>query len=173
MKALIWLGCLVSLLAAASVQAAVTATDLQVAARALSFMEQPLRGTVRVGIVYSNASPASHRQAEEVERLLGSGLRAGNLELHAVMVELGEHKSADVDLFLLTEHVTAEQAQLAGLGADRRTLCVTTDLEQVRNGSCVMGVRSAPKVEILVNRVAAQARGLSFATVFRVMITEI
>jgi hypothetical protein len=50
---------------------------------------------------------------------------------------------------------------------------VTTDLNQVRDGVCLMGVRSSPKVQIVVNRAAANASGITFATVFRVMITEI
>jgi hypothetical protein len=36
-----------------------------------------------------------------------------------------------------------------------------------------MGIRSAPKVQIVVNRAAAKDSGVAFATVFRVMITEI
>ena len=36
-----------------------------------------------------------------------------------------------------------------------------------------MGVRSSPKVQIMVNRTVAKDSGIAFATVFRVMITEI
>jgi hypothetical protein len=55
-----WL-CLLAagVLASASVRGEVTAMDLQVAARALSFMESPLSGRVRVGILYANQSPIS------------------------------------------------------------------------------------------------------------------
>jgi hypothetical protein len=36
-----------------------------------------------------------------------------------------------------------------------------------------MGVRTQPRVEILVNRAAAAATGMAFSEAFRVMITEL
>jgi ABC-type uncharacterized transport system substrate-binding protein len=153
--------------------AEITVTDLQVAARALSFVENPLSGAVRVGIVYASGSPRSVQQAEALRDMLGNGLRAGNLELRPVMVESKEAANANVDLFFLTEHVATDGTQLSSASMKKQIPCVTTDVGQVRNGACIMGVRSRPKVEILVNRAAAAASGVTFATVFRVMITEI
>jgi hypothetical protein len=157
---------------AAAAPAAVTPTDLQVAARALSFMENPLIGSVRVGIVYAPENPRSVQQAEELGRLLGGGLRAGSVELKPELVKLGEVRRADVDLYVLTEYVGSDEALAAQIGRGKRP-CVTTDLRQVQSGACLMGVRSAPSVEIVVNRAAAKESGITFATWFRVMITEI
>ena len=150
-------------------RAQITATDLQVAARALSFVENPLSGTVRVGIVYTAGNSRSMQQAEALRALLGNGLRAGNLELKPVMVKAEEASTADVELFFLTE----QGASHGAVQNAKKIPCVTTDIEQVRSGACLMGVRSRPKVEILVNREVAAATGVTFATVFRVMITEI
>jgi len=159
--------------AALPARADITAADLQVAARALTFVENPLSGTVRVGIVYAADKPRSVQQAEALRDLLGNGLRAGNLNLRPVMVESKSVAAANVDLFFLTEQIGASSAQIANASVAKQVPCVTTDIEQVRNGACVMGVRSRPKVEILVNRAAAAASGVTFATVFRVMITEL
>jgi hypothetical protein len=156
-----------------SIRADVTPTDLQVAARALSFMERPLSGTVRIGIVHSAASPRSVRQAEDLRAMLAGGLRAGALDLRPVLVEIGQAGSANVDLFFLTEFVSPHERSLATISAARQIPCITTDVGQVRSGACTMGVRSKPKVEIFVNRAAALDSGMTFATVFRVMITEI
>jgi hypothetical protein len=155
--------------AAAPLGAEVTPTDLQVAARALSFMEKPLTGALRVGIVYAPDSPRSRRQAEDIEKLLGAGLRSGNVEMRPTLVSLAEVGAANVDFYFLTEFV-GERPALAAL---KSRPCVTTDLDQVRRGMCLMGVRSSPRVQIVVNRAAAQESGISFATIFRVMITEI
>jgi hypothetical protein len=149
--------------------AAVTPTDLQVAARALSFMEKPLTGTLRVGIVYAPDSPQSQRQAEDLEKMLGAGFKSGNVEMRPTLVKLADLANAKVDLFFMTEFVGARPA----LDALKSRPCVTTDLNQVRDGVCLMGVRSSPKVQIVVNRAAANASGIAFATIFRVMITEI
>lgn len=169
-----WLGLLaVGALAAPVVAADVTLLDLQVAARALSFMEKPLSGRVRVGVVYSPQSPRSTSQAQQLRAQLGAGMKVGNLELVPVMVPLGDAKTAGVDLFLLTEYVPPGEMSLAGISKARQIPCVTTDLAMVKNGSCIMAVSSKPKIEIIVNRNAAIDSGLRFATAFRVMVTEI
>jgi ABC-type uncharacterized transport system substrate-binding protein len=173
MRLLVKAVCLASLAAAGSAAAQVTATDLQVAARALSFMENPLTGIVRVGILHSPGNARSLQEAERLRGLLGNGLRVGSLELRPVMVTAANARAANVDLFFLTESTTTVDAHLAQPGTHESVPCVTTDLEQVRNGTCLMGIRSRPKVEIIVNRAAADASGVRFATVFRVMITEI
>jgi hypothetical protein len=174
MRASAWLGLVVCCsLAPASGRADVTLTDLQIAARALSFMEDPLTGTVRVGIVHAPANARSARQAEELLATLGRGLQVGSLELRPVMVRLDEAELADVDLFFLTEYLNPHEVPLSSISTARRIPCVTTDIAQVQGGACLMGVRSTPKIEILVNRAASIDSGMTFSTVFRVMITEL
>lgn len=160
-------------LAAPCAAAEFTDTDLQVAARALSFMEQPLSGRIEVGIVYSPDSPRSRDEAERLKDRLGQQYRAGNLELIPVLVPIQRAEEADVDLFMLTGHVAGGGEALARAAQAGGIPCVTTDVEQVRSGACVMGIQSRPRVEIMVNRKAANESGLRFATAFRVMVTEI
>jgi ABC-type uncharacterized transport system substrate-binding protein len=155
-----------------SVRAEVTRTDLQAAARALSFMERPLTGTVRVGILYAPDSPRSVQQAQDLERLLAAGMQVGRIELRPALVKIGEAATANVDMYFLTEFVDPAAAHLARTASANRP-CVTTDIDHVESGSCLMGVRSRPRMEIVVNREAAKSSGITFATVFRVMITEI
>jgi hypothetical protein len=147
--------------------------DLQIAARALSFMERPLTGVVHAGIVYSAKDQRSVRQADELQRMLGRSARFGNLELRAVRVEIGEVARAKVDVLLLTDYIGDADARRADLSGTRSVPCVTTDIQQVRDGVCMMGIRSTPKVEILINRAAAAKSGVKFATVFRMLITEL
>ena len=152
--------------------AAVTATDMQVAARALSFIERPLNGVVRVAILHAPGSPRSLEQARSLQTLLGEGMRVGSIELRPVLVPLTSSSAVDADFVFATEHLDAK-AVADAIAARGSLPCVTTDLALVREGACLMGVRSRPKVEIVVNRAAAEASGVKFATVFRVMITEI
>lgn len=161
------------LLAILPAHADVTRTDVQVAARALSFVSNPLAGEIAVGIVYSKDSQQSARQAETLHDLLAGGMRIGALEMQPVMVEVHDVANAQVDLFFLTEHVTANVLPELTMGARAPRLCVTTDIEKVRAGACTIGVRSRPKVEVFVSRSAAAASNITFSTVFRVMITEL
>lgn len=162
-----------SLIFAAPARADLTRTDVQIAARALSFVSNPLTGPVRVGIVYSEKSPRSVREANNLRDILSGGLKIGALELSPVMVELKDVAGADVDLFFLTEFMEPNALPRPTADGPSPRVCVTTDIEQVRNGSCAIGVRSRPKVEVFVSRSAAEASNIKFSTVFRVMITEI
>lgn len=158
---------------ASTASADVTLTDVQVAARALSFMESPPSGNVRVGIVYDPDESRTGRQAGALQTMLAGGLRVGNLELEPTLVSLERAAEADVDVFLLTENVGAAAERVAEASTRRGIPCATTDIEQVRNGLCALGIRSTPKVEILVNRAAAERSGTTFATAFRLMIKEL
>jgi hypothetical protein len=97
----------------------------------------------------------------------------GNIDLRPVLVPIDSAATADVDLFLLTEHVAESEDRLAAISKARQIPCVTTDLAKVESGACVIAVRSRPRVEIIVNRDAARDSGVHFATAFRVMVTEL
>lgn len=161
------------LLPAHAAHAEVTARDLQIVARTLGFLDPPLTGEVDVGIVFDAGSTRSSNEAQSINRLLGSGLTVGNLRLKPVLVPLARAASANVHFFLLAEASGEGTDQLRPVVQNRQLPCLTTDLEQVRNGNCAVGIQSAPKVEILVNREAAAASGVGFASVFRMMIKEL
>jgi hypothetical protein len=153
--------------AALEVSAEVTTRDLQVAARALGFMDPPLSGEKLMGIVFDPSNNRSRQQAENIRDMIGAGLASGNLRLLAELVPVAEIDTAQVDLFFLTEYLNELH-----INTPTRP-CLTVALEQVRNGICAMGVQSLPRVDIIINRQAAEASGLNFAAVFRVMIREI
>lgn len=163
---------LCALILAPSAAGAVTQNELLVAARALGFIENSPKGDVQVGIVYSPASGRSSEEARALHKLIGNGLRVGAITLKPVLVPLNAAASADVRLFFLMSDIGSAAAAIADVTKTKRIPCVTTDIPQVRSGACMMGVRSEPKIEILVNRAGAQSSGVSFATVFRMMITE-
>lgn len=152
--------------------AAATQNELLVAVRALGFMTNPPKGEILVGIVYSPSDQQSAADAESVQKALAGNLHVGGLILKGKLVRFDEIRSADVGLFFLTTHLGADAAGLSAVSSSRHIVCITTDIAQVQNGTCVMGVRAEPKIEVLVNRAAAAASGISFAPIFRMMITE-
>ena len=163
--------CLVLLCAGARAQ--FTLNDLQIAGRALGFLEKPLSGDVKAGIVYAPDDPRSVAEADALKGLLGEGLRVGNVRLVPVLVPVAELSRAGVALFFLTTGMTdADTKSVTAAAVAKHTPCITTDLSQVRAGACAMGVRAQPKVEIFVNRAAAASTNLAISAVFRMMITE-
>ena len=156
-----------------SARAQFTLSDLQIAGRALGFLEKPLSGDVKAGIVYTPEDPRSVAEAGALKSLIGDGLRVGNVKLIPVLVSVAELSRADAALFLLTAGITeAGTKSVTAAAVAKHTPCITTDLAQVRAGVCAMGVRAQPKIEIFVNRAAAASTNLAFSAVFRIMITE-
>jgi hypothetical protein len=162
----------VSSMAAGSALATASENDVTIAARALGFMERPPTGVVRVGIVYASNSAQSSQDAASLERIMGSGLKVGGLSLLPVMVPIDGVTRADVDLLFLVDGLGARALKAGDAARGRQIPCVTLDIDQVRNGNCAIGVRSAPRVEILVNRDAAARSGVGFAGAFKMLITE-
>jgi hypothetical protein len=165
---------LVAAMAAAAVpaRAGLDERDLEVATRALSFMEHPPSGTIKVGIGYDPANSQSQAEAEALQRAIEGNPRTGNLVLEPQLVKLPDAGAAEVGLFLLTDGVGAAAAKLADAIRAKHVPCVTGDIAQVKSGACAIGVRSDPRIEILVNNAAAAASGVSFSTAFRMLITE-
>jgi len=148
-----------------------TLNDLQIAGRALGFLDKPVQGQVAAGIIYSPANPQSAREAEALKEMLGDGLRIGNVTLRPVLIPVADLQHSTAALFLLTGGVE-DAPPLAEVARTKRIPCITTDLAKVKSGSCAIGVRSQPKIEILVNRNAAAGSDVKFSAVFRMMITE-
>jgi hypothetical protein len=151
----------------------ITPSDLQVMARALTFLDKPLSGQVTVGIVYSADNPQSAREADELQRLLAGGLRVGNVLLKPLAVTLEHVAQANADVLFLTTGLGDQARSVAAASRARHLPCITTDLSQVTSGRCAVGVTSQPTVQILVNRTEALANGTPFSTLFRMMINEI
>lgn len=153
--------------------AEITQTDMLVAGRAIGFINNLPHGEVRVGIVYDPAIAQSSQQATELNALMRNGLRIGDLTLVPVMLSIGKFDNSSVGLFFLTEGMGNAAAKVGSASHARKISCITFDLGQVRNGTCAIGVQSRPRIEVTVNRAAADASGTALSAVFRMMITEI
>ena len=148
-----------------------TLSDIQIAGRALGFLDKPLQGQVTAGIIYSPTNPQSTREAEALRDMLGDGLKIGNITLRPVLVSVADVQHSAAALFLVTDGAN-DLRLVSDASRNKKIPCITTDLSKVKDGTCAIGVRSQPKIEILVNRNAALASQLSFSAVFRMMITE-
>jgi hypothetical protein len=153
--------------------AAVTAKDIQVAARVLGFTSTPVTGAVKVGIVYDPANVASAADAKTLLGIMGTGLTVGAVTLVPVAVPIASVGSPNADVLFLTSGLGAAAAQVGTAAADRKIMCITTDAAANAAGDCAVAVQSDPAVKITVNKAAAAASNVSFGTAFMLMITEI
>ncbi|MDE8346987.1 MAG: hypothetical protein POH28_12580, partial [Acidocella sp.] len=160
-------------LAPLSAAAAVTATDMQIAARVLGFTTTPITGTVKLGIVYDPANATSAADETALVGILGSGLTVGAVTLVPVPVPIASLSSASADVLFLTSGLGTAAGPVGSAAAAKKILCMTTDTAANAAGDCAVAVQSDPSVKITVNKAAAAASGVSFATAFTMMITEI
>ena len=172
LRAALATGALMALLLALPASAQQSDTTLLVAARALSFLQHAPQGDVVVGIVYQPRDAQSAQEAQQLSDAMENGFRAGTLLLRPQLVDLDKLTANGIGLYFLTAGLGRQAEALAALSRSHQIPCITTDIAQVRDGNCAMGVRALPRVEILVNRAAATATGMAFSEAFRVMITE-
>lgn len=161
-----------AVLAAPLVAHADTQKDLQIAVRALTFLEKAPSGSAVMGVVFDPSKPGSVAEKNAVMAAIGGGYSAGGLTVTGKAIEAGAVGSASgVTALFVTTGVAygavgaaAKSKNLITIGSD--TTCATS-------GGCAISVSADPKVEIVVNRAAAAAVGATFKAAFRMMIREI
>ncbi len=130
----------------------------------------PHGGTV--GVVYAPTDPASRADAEAIISLFGAGLASGG----GVVTAKAVSSAALGDGAGLIAVILATGAGEGGASAVARLhgmLCITAVEELVQSGHCIMAVHSQPRVEITINRAAAQTAGVSFTPAFSMLVHEL
>ena len=165
---------LVALFAAtAPAQAAVTLKDIQVAGRVIGFIDPAPSGTLKLGIVYDPSNAASTADEQALAKILGDGFTVSGLTLVPEPVPIANVSHTDVDMLFLTGGLGSPGAAAGKVASTRKILCVTTDLAATRAGICAVAVQSSPEVQIILNRAALSASGISFDSAFMLLVTEI
>lgn len=163
--------------AVASVQAEMTPKNLQVAARSLAFLTGRDISKLKIAIIYSPDVLSSKKEAEALAALLNSSFTAGRVTLVAVppvLLGIGNLPALDnKDVAFVTDDLRQWHSAIAEAAKPRRIVTVTSDLDCVTNGYCVMGVQAEPRVQILINRAAALQSSIDFAPGFRLLVSEL
>jgi hypothetical protein len=152
------------------VTASLSAQDLRILSSALIFMRPEPAGSV-VAIAYAGRDEASRQDAEAIAAAVSQNLTPHGKALTSRLVEAESLAGVSFDLVIVAMGANSEA--VARAAAAHNALCVTGDQDAVRKGLCAMSIHSASKVEILLNTRAAQAEGVSFATAFRMMVSEL
>jgi hypothetical protein len=160
-----------TLVGAAPAVAETVNRNLAVAARALGFLEPKLSGPTNVAIVYDAGDEASASDAREIARAL-PGLAPKGASFQTQLVpQTGLGAIAKARVVFLAVRVS-NQAAIFAAASKVHAVTLSFDLGCVTGGRCVIGVRAAPKVEILVSRAARQASGVAFSQAFLMLVTE-
>ena len=147
------------------------AKNLQVAGRALTFLEGGPSGATRMGVVFDPSKPASVAEKNAVMAAIGSGYNAGAIKLMGTAVEAGALGGSNAQVFFVTSGVN--YAAVGAAARSKKIITISSDAACANSGACVMAVATQPKVEIIVNRATASAVGAAFKAAFRMMIKEV
>lgn len=150
-----------------------SAKDAQVIVKAIGFQASKPSGEVKVAVVFAPDQPDSVKDAEQAKAALEAA-KSPTLTPVPVLVPAGQLSALDnCQLVFVTAGTGAVRDAVFEAAKARKLLTVSTDAACAQSGKCVMAVKSEPRVEILVNRAAAQASSVEFTTAFRMMISEI
>jgi hypothetical protein len=150
-----------------------TAKDAQVIVKAIGFQAAKPGGDVKVAVVFAPDQPESVKDAEQAKAALEAA-KTPTLTPVPVLVPATQLSALDqCQLVFVTAGTAAVRDAVFEAAKARKLLTVSTDAACAQGGKCVMAVKSEPRVEILVNRAAAQASSVEFTTAFRMMISEI
>lgn len=161
----------VAVIAAASAvpaAAAVTPKDMQIIGRMLGFFDPPFSGQVQVGIVHG---PATKVAAEALAQQMGAGLVTGGITLVPKLIADADVAAAGVSVLLLTDVASQGEAAVKA-AAGKRVVVVATEPGCADTGRCIVSLQSDPKVEITMNKAAADMAGVKVGAAFRMMIKE-
>ncbi|PZR31759.1 hypothetical protein [Caulobacter segnis] len=148
------------------------AKDVQVAGRALTFLENAPEGTAVMGVVFDPSKPASVAEKNAVMAVLGGGYAVGKLTLTGKPIEASAVAGASgvTALYVTTG---APYAAVGAAAKGKKLITIGSDPACATSGACAMSVSADPKVEILVNRSTAAAVGAAFKAAFRMLIREV
>jgi hypothetical protein len=151
--------------------ASLSPDDLRILTRALAFLQpRPQAGGI-VAIVHAGRESDSYRDAEAIAAAIGPSLAVNGITLTPELVDAEHLSGIGFSLVIVAAGANADAVPRAMRG--RHALCVTADQAAVQQGVCALAIHSTGKVEILLNSSAAQAADISFATAFRMMVTEL
>ncbi|WP_281300305.1 MULTISPECIES: YfiR/HmsC family protein [unclassified Iodidimonas] len=158
----------------ASQALATSEKDLQVATRALSFVSDLPPGSLDTAIIYDAGNGASKSDADAILAFLTANPAAGKSKLVPRLLPAGDLSAlAGAKIAFVADQTTAFLPAIAAEAKSKAVITVSSDRACVEGGACVVGVSSAPRVEILVNKAAAEATGTSFGSAFLMLIKEI
>ncbi len=152
---------------AASPAEALGARDVQILGRVLGFLDPVPPSSVTLALVYD--SPASQKAAEALASQVAG--KAGNFTLVPKVVKASDVAGSGANAILLMDGVGG--SGMAEVVKSKKIPCFTSDSSLVKSGSCLISIKTDPKVEILASSILEKASGVGFGAAFRMMISEI
>lgn len=167
-----------SLAIAVSIPATVWATDktdITVGLKTLPLLSNKISGAAVMAVIYDPANAASKADADSVVAAVGDGIDApGGVKVTTMLVATSElSKLSQVKLAFIAGGLKNSFDQIAAAAASNGVLTMSTDLDCVKSGKCVLGIVSTPSVDIYFSKTAADNAKIGFASAFAMLAKQV
>jgi hypothetical protein len=150
--------------------------DLSVGLKTLPLLTTKPTNPVAMAVVYEAGNPVSKNDAEAIKAAVDAGLEIpGNIKVTAQLVstaELGRLNGFKI-AFLAQALSSTVFSSIHAAASKDGLLTISTDLQCVKSGKCVLGIVARPRVEIYYSPAAAQDAGIDFAPAFIMLAKQV
>jgi len=152
---------------------AVTPADLQAVTNALGFLNNlPRAGSIVVGIGYGSDTADARANAALVASALELLRGPNQSSFHAVIMSVRDLTTAvrHLDAVLLLPGTLGQAAAIGEAARRLHVITISTDPSCIVAKCCVLMVRSADRVRIVLDTAMADSVGANFSSVFEMMV---
>jgi hypothetical protein len=148
--------------------------DIQVGTKALPLLTNKMSGDVPMAVVYDPANAESKTDAEGIKKVVDDGIDVpGGIKLSAMLVGVGElSKLSTAKIAFLTPGLSAHFDAIGAAAAGAGVLTISTDVDCVKAGKCIIGVVTKPSVTIYFSKAASEAAKISFSQAFIMLVKQ-
>lgn len=155
---------------------ATDALDISTGLKTLLLINNRPPGALVVGIIFDPDIVSSRADAESIKSNIDKGNGVpGGLSLSAQLISTADMKGLTVAkaAFLAKGLLPADYRLIGDAASASGILTISTDLACAESGHCVLGIVTAPRVEIYYNAAAAEASHISFSSAFLMLVKQI
>ena len=147
-----------------------TVKDIMVAVRTIGFIINPPMGKVDLAVIYDPEKPLSVMDRDLVWETIDGGTAVGDNIVRSVAIPISDVKElSNYKFVLITTDLENYIGDINKIINQKGIVSFSTNLNYVKNGQCVLGVVSEPKVQLFLSKIN---KGI-FTIYFRMMTTEI
>jgi hypothetical protein len=161
-------------LASRVANAEVTQKDFQVILRTIGFMQNVPSGDATFAIIYDSNVSGSMQDARDLQAILKNGITDKTLTLRPQLVPVSNLESLkDARFVFVTAGLESHYDEIGKLARKNNALSFTLDRSCAEQGHCIVYVSSSGRVEIVINKQAAEGSSIEFKPVFLMMVTTL
>lgn len=149
--------------------------DISVGLKALPLLTEKISGNAVAAIVFDPNSPASAADADSIKAAIGSGIAApGGAQITALMVPTTDlSKLSQAKIAFIAQGTSSAFGAIASAASSSKVLTISTDLDCVKGGKCILGIVSSPSIEIYYNKAASEASKIGFSQAFAMLVKQV